>query len=174
MGRVSTGVRGMKLDGVDDQVVGLISTQADSEDTVMVITQEGFGKRSVLDSYRTTNRGAKGVKTMNVTEKTGELVAFKMVNDNNDLVIINKSGITLRIHVADIRVMGRVTQGVRLINLDKRNDVIASVCCVESDPEEEVEEVIEGEELPEMTDTDLNEADADADETDADDENIES
>ena len=111
---------------------------------------------------------------MNVTEKTGELVAFKMVNDNNDLVIINKSGITLRIHVADIRVMGRVTQGVRLINLDKRNDVIASVCCVESDPEEEVEEVIEGEELPEMTDTDLNEADADADETDADDENIES
>ena len=174
MGRVSTGVRGMKLDGGDDQVVGLISTPADSEDTVMVITQEGFGKRSVLDSYRTTNRGAKGVKTMNVTEKTGELVAFKMVNDNNDLVIINKSGITLRIHVADIRVMGRVTQGVRLINLDKRNDVIASVCCVESDPEEEVEEVIEGEELPEMTDTDFNEADADADETDADDENIES
>lgn len=89
---------------------------------------------------------------MNITDKTGLLVAFKSVNDDNDLVIINKSGITLRLHVADIRVMGRATQGVRLINLDKRNDVIASVCCVDADPEEEVETVIEGEELPEITD----------------------
>lgn len=152
MGRVSTGVRGMKLDGGDDAVVGLIAMNADSDNNVMVISQEGFGKRSLLDAYRITNRGAKGVKTMNITDKTGCLVAFKSVNDDNDLVIINKSGITLRIHVCDIRVMGRATQGVRLINLDKRNDVIASVCCVDADPEEEAEQVIEGEELPEMAD----------------------
>ncbi len=104
---------------------------------------------------------------MNITEKTGRLVAFKSVNDDNDLVIINKSGITLRLHVADIRVMGRATQGVRLINLDKRNDVIASVCCVDADPEEEVEEVIEGEELPEITDDNIR----DVDDEEADNEN---
>ena len=91
--------------------------------------------------YRVTNRGGKGVRTMNITEKTGRLVAIESVNDDNDLVIINKSGITIRIHVADIRVQGRATQGVRIINLEKRNDTIASVCCVDSDPEEEVEEV---------------------------------
>ncbi len=152
MGRVSTGVRGMKLDDEDDAVIGLITMPEDSLNNVMVISQEGFGKRSLLDAYRITNRGGKGVKTMNITEKTGRLVAFKSVNDNNDLVIINKSGITLRLHVADIRVMGRATQGVRLINLEKRNDVIASVCCVEADPEEEVEEVIEGEALPDLAD----------------------
>lgn len=127
----------------------------------MVISQEGFGKRSLLDSYRITNRGGKGVKTMNITDKTGRLVAFKSVNDDNDLVIINKSGITLRLHVADIRVMGRATQGVRLINLEKRNDVIASVCCVDADPEEEVEEIIEGEELPEIADEQINDNEAD-------------
>ncbi len=152
MGRVSTGVRGMKLDDEDDAVIGLITMPEDSLNNVMVISQEGFGKRSLLDAYRITNRGGKGVKTMNITEKTGRLVAFKSVNDNNDLVIINKSGITLRLHVADIRVMGRATQGVRLINLEKRNDVIASVCCVEADPEEEVEKVIEGEALPDLAD----------------------
>ena len=135
MGRVSTGVRGMKLDGGDDEVIGLIAMPVDAINNVMVISQEGFGKRSLLDSYRITNRGGKGVKTMNITDKTGRLVAFKSVNDDNDLVIINKSGITLRLHVADIRVMGRATQGVRLINLEKRNDVIASVCCVDADPE---------------------------------------
>lgn len=152
MGRVSTGVRGMKLDDEEDAVIGLITMPEDSLNNVMVISQEGFGKRSLLDAYRITNRGGKGVKTMNITEKTGRLVAFKSVNDNNDLVIINKSGITLRLHVADIRVMGRATQGVRLINLEKRNDVIASVCCVEADPEEEVEDIIEGEALPELAD----------------------
>ncbi len=167
MGRVSTGVRGMRLDGDDDAMIGLIAMPADSANNVMVISQEGFGKRSLLDSYRITNRGAKGVKTMNITEKTGRLVAFKSVNDDNDLVIINKSGITLRLHVADIRVMGRATQGVRLINLDKRNDVIASVCCVDADPEEEVEEVIEGEELPEITDDNIR----DVDDEEADNEN---
>ncbi len=161
MGRVSTGVRGMRLDGGDDEVIGLIAMPVDSTDNVMVISQEGFGKRSLIDSYRITNRGGKGVKTMNITEKTGRLVAFKSVNDDNDLVIINKSGITLRLHVADIRVMGRATQGVRLINLGKRNDVIASVCCVNADPDEEVEEVIEGEELPEIADDNTAEVDTD-------------
>ena len=161
MGRVSTGVRGMKLDGGDDEVIGLIAMPVDAINNVMVISQEGFGKRSLLDSYRITNRGGKGVKTMNITDKTGRLVAFKSVNDDNDLVIINKSGITLRLHVADIRVMGRATQGVRLINLEKRNDVIASVCCVDADPEEEVEEVIEGEELPEIADEQINDNEAD-------------
>lgn len=166
MGRVSTGVRGMRLDDGDDEIIGLIAMCADSEDNVMVISEKGFGKRSLLDGYRVTNRGGKGVKTMNISDKTGLLVAFKSVNDDNDLVIINKSGITLRIHVADIRVMGRATQGVKLINLDKRNDVIASVCCVDADPEEEVVEVIEGEELPDMID---DEADIDVtDETDED------
>lgn len=105
----------------------------------MVISEKGFGKRSPLADYRVTNRGGKGVKTINVTEKTGKLVAIDTVNDDNDLVIINKSGITLRIKVSDIRVQGRATQGVRLINLEKRNDEIASVCCVDSDPEEETD-----------------------------------
>ena len=166
MGRVSTGVRGMKLDDNDDEVIGLISMSQDSTDNVMVISQEGFGKRSLLDGYRITNRGGKGVKTMNITDKTGRLVGFKSVNDDTDLVIINKSGITLRLHVADIRVMGRATQGVRLINLEKRNDVIASVCCVEADPEEETEEVIEGEELPEIVDEPLGDNDDEPDDND--------
>ncbi len=155
MGRVSTGVRGMRLDDGDDEVIGLITMGEDTPNNVMVISQEGFGKRSLLDAYRITNRGGKGVKTMSITDKTGRLVAFKSVNDDNDLVIINKSGITLRLHVSDIRVMGRATQGVRLINLGKRNDVIASVCCVDADPEEEVEEVIEGEELPEISEEEV-------------------
>lgn len=156
MGRMSTGVRGMTLDGGDDEVIGMICMNADSENNVMVLSENGYGKRSLLDDYRITNRGGKGVKTMNVTEKTGTLVAIMSVNDENDLVIINKSGITLRIHVADFRVMGRATQGVRVINLEKRNDTIASVCCVDTDPEEEVEqvdgEVLEGPVLDEEVD----------------------
>ena len=156
MGRMSTGVRGMTLDGGDDEVIGMICMNADSENNVMVLSENGYGKRSLLDDYRITNRGGKGVKTMNVTEKTGNLVAIMSVNDENDLVIINKSGITLRIHVADFRVMGRATQGVRVINLEKRNDTIASVCCVDTDPEEEVEqvdgEVLEGPVLDEEVD----------------------
>ena len=177
MGRVSTGVRGMRLDDDGhDEVVGLVTMNENSGNNVMVISQEGFGKRSLLDDYRITNRGGKGVKTMNITDKTGELVAFKSVNDDNDLVIINKSGRTLRIHVSDIRVMGRATQGVRLINLDKRNDVIASVCCVDADPEEDVVEVLDAEELPGLADADIeideNDVEPDnatEDETDADD-----
>ncbi|MDE6691776.1 MAG: DNA gyrase subunit A, partial [Muribaculaceae bacterium] len=151
MGRVSAGVRGMRLDeDGEDAVVGLITMEANSSNSVMTLSEKGYGKRSDLDGYRTTNRGGKGVKTMNITDKTGHLVAFESVNDDNDLVIINESGITIRIHVADLRVMGRATQGVKIINLEKRNDCIASVCCVDSDPEEEVQQIVEGEELPEM------------------------
>ena len=139
MGRMSTGVRGMTLDDESDCVVGMICMSPETTNNVMVISENGFGKRSLLDDYRITNRGGKGVKTLNVTDKTGKLVAIKSVNDENDLVIINKSGITLRIRVADIRVQGRATQGVCLINLDKRGDTIASVCCVDTDPEEEAD-----------------------------------
>lgn len=139
MGRMSMGVRGMALDGGDDEVVGMICMEPGTANNVMVVSENGFGKRSDLEDYRITNRGGKGVKTMNVTEKTGRLVAIKSVNDDNDLVIINKSGITLRIKVADFRVMGRATQGVRVINLEKRNDVIASVCCVNSESEDALE-----------------------------------
>ncbi len=144
MGRMSTGVRGMTLDDDNDSVVGMICMSPETTNNVMVVSENGFGKRSLLDDYRITNRGGKGVKTLNITDKTGKLVAIKSVNDENDLVIINKSGITLRIRVADIRVQGRATQGVRLINLEKRGDSIASVCCVDTDPEEEVDtEVLE-------------------------------
>ena len=137
MGRTATGVRGMMLDDDNDEVVGMICMKKGTEETVLVVSEKGFGKRSDLEEYRVTNRGGKGVKTLNVTEKTGNLVAIKNVTDDNDLVIINKSGITIRLHVADMRVMGRATQGVKLINLDKRNDEIASVCKVEREVEEE-------------------------------------
>lgn len=139
MGRMSTGVRGMTLDDDNDEVVGMICMERDSEKTVMVLSEKGYGKRSDLEDYRVTNRGGKGVKTMSITEKTGSLVAIKSVDDSNDLVIINRSGITIRLRMADIRVMGRATQGVRVINLEKRGDTIASVCTVDTDPEEEVE-----------------------------------
>lgn len=140
MGRMSTGVRGMTLGENGDEVVGMITMKEGSEETVMVVSENGYGKRSALDDYRITNRGGKGVKTMNITEKTGSLVAIKSVNDSNDLMIINQSGITLRMSVADIRVMGRNTQGVKLIDLAKRGDTIASVCKVASDPQEEIKE----------------------------------
>ena len=132
MGRVATGVRGMRLDDGDDAVVGMIVVNKPEEETIMVVSEEGYGKRSDVEDYRVTNRGGKGVKTLNITEKTGRLVAIKNVTDQNDLMIINKSGIVIRLSVADCRVMGRATQGVRLINLTKKNDVIASVCKVMS------------------------------------------
>ncbi len=147
MGRVATGVRGMKLDGGNDEVIGMICMHPDDNHNVMVVSENGYGKRSLLDDYRITNRGGKGVKTMNVTEKTGTLVAIKSVSDENDLVIINRSGITLRVRMTDIRVMGRATQGVRIINLEKRGDEIASVCCVDTDPEEEAVEALENPEI---------------------------
>ena len=138
MGRVAAGVRGMTLDNDEDEVIGMICMPQGTQDTILVVSEQGYGKRSLIDDYRITNRGGKGVKTMNITDKTGLLVSLKRVNDNNDLVIINKSGITIRVHVSDLRVMGRATQGVKLINLEKRNDEIASVCKVISEKDEEV------------------------------------
>lgn len=132
MGRVSTGVRGMRLDEGDDAVVGMVVVNDAESETVMVVSENGYGKRSMVEDYRKTNRGGKGVKTMAVTEKTGRLVAIKNVTDDNDLMIINKSGIVIRLAVKEVRVMGRATQGVRLINLAKKNDIIASVCKVMS------------------------------------------
>jgi len=153
MGRVSTGVRGMKLDDEKDEVVGMICVNKEDNTNILVVSEQGYGKRTLLDDengepiYRITNRGGKGVKTMNITEKTGKLVTIKNVTDENDLMIINKSGIAIRLKVADIPVIGRATQGVRLINLEKRNDEIASVCKVDSEPVEEIvdEETIETE-----------------------------
>ena len=137
MGRNATGVKGMTLDNDNDEVVGMICVNEPEKETIMVVSEQGYGKRSLIEDYRITNRGGKGVKTINITDKTGYLVAIKCVTDENDLVIINKSGITLRMKVADVRVMGRATQGVRLINLEKRNDEIASVCKVLSESVDE-------------------------------------
>ena len=147
MGRNATGVRGMTLDGKDDEVIGMICMKDLDKETIMVVSEQGYGKRSEIEDYRITNRGGKGVKTMNITDKTGNLVAIKNVTDENDLVIINKSGITLRMKVADVRVMGRATQGVKLINLEKRNDEIASVCKVLS---ESVSEDMQNDEITEV------------------------
>lgn len=137
MGRMSTGVRGMTLDDDNDEVVGMITMTGAEGETVMVVSENGYGKRSDIDDYRITNRGGKGVKTMQITEKTGKLIAIKNVDDSNDLMIINQSGVALRLPVNTIRVMGRATQGVKLIDLEKRGDTIASVCKVDSQPEEE-------------------------------------
>ena len=149
-GRVSSGVIGMRLDGGDDEVVGMICVNDLDNETVMVVSENGYGKRSLIvekdedgtlhDVYRKTARGAKGVKTLNITEKTGRLVAIKVVTDENDLMIINKSGVLIRLNVSEVRVTGRATQGVRLINLTKKNDTIASVCKVMTEPEEEIAE----------------------------------
>ncbi|MFZ4455930.1 MAG: DNA gyrase subunit A [Bacteroidales bacterium] len=161
MGRTATGVRGMTLDDDgQDEVVGMICVGKDNKDDIMVISQKGYGKRTLLDEvdadgnflldengeiirvYRITNRGGKGVKTLSITDKTGKLVGIKSVSDENDLVIINKSGVAIRLKMAEVRTMGRATQGVRLINLEKRNDEIASVCKVLTDAEEEIETII--------------------------------
>ena len=173
MGRTATGVRGMTLDeDSQDEVVGMICVNKEDNEHIMVVSQLGYGKRTLLDEvdedgkllldengesvpvYRVTNRGGKGVKTINITEKTGKLVTIKSVTDDNDLMIINKSGITIRLKVADFRVMGRATQGVRLINLEKRNDEIASVCKVMS---EVAEEVVEDETTGEVPVTEVDE-----------------
>lgn len=146
MGRTATGVKGMTLDeDGSDEVVGMVCVNDPKSETIMVVSEQGYGKRSDIEDYRVTNRGAKGVKTLNVTDKTGKLVAIKVVTDANDLMIINKSGITIRLKVADVRIMGRATQGVRLINLEKRNDHISSVCKVQTDDTEVVEEQISDE-----------------------------
>lgn len=163
MGRNATGVRGMMLDDGDDEVVGMVCVNDRDRETVLVVSEQGYGKRSVVDDYRITNRGGKGVRTLNITDKTGRVVAIKSVTEDQDLMIINKSGITLRLRVADVRQAGRATQGVRLIDLKKRNDVISSVCQVPTDDEEEVE-TVDGTELPEApeaTDTNREEDEAD-------------
>ncbi|MBE6275295.1 MAG: DNA gyrase subunit A [Bacteroides sp.] len=138
MGRTATGVRGITLDedGIDE-VIGMVCVKDPETESIMVVSEQGYGKRSEIDDYRITNRGGKGVKTLNITEKTGKLVAIKTVTDENDLMIINKSGITIRLKVEDVRIMGRATQGVRLINLEKRNDQIGSVCKVMTEAEGE-------------------------------------
>jgi len=138
MGRTATGVRGMRIDDDgQDEVIGMIIVS--ENESIMVVSEQGYGKRSEVEDYRITNRGGKGVKTLNITDKTGKLVAIKSVNDENDLVIINKSGIAIRLPLVNVRIMGRATQGVRLINLEKHNDQIGSVCKVSSEKEEETE-----------------------------------
>ncbi len=163
MGRTATGVRGITLDNDgQDEVVGMICIKDLETESVMVVSEQGYGKRSEIEDYRKTNRGGKGVKTMNITEKTGKLVTIKSVTDENDLMIINKSGITIRLKVADVRIMGRATQGVRLINLEKRNDQIGSVCKVmtESLEDEVPAEEAEGTIVSDLTtDQDVDNAD---------------
>ena len=149
MGRIATGVIGMKLDDGDDELVGMVCVNDPQTETIMVVSENGYGKRTDIEDYRKTNRATMGVKTLAITEKTGRLVAIKVVTDENDLMIINKSGILIRLNVSEVRVMGRATQGVRLINLAKKNDVIASVCKVQKATEEELAEEAEDEEFSE-------------------------
>lgn len=153
MGRTATGVKAMTLEE-GDEVIGMVSVCDPENESVMVVSEQGYGKHSKVEDYRITNRGGKGVKTINITDKTGDLVALKAVTDNDDLMIINKSGITLRLHVSDVRIMGRATQGVRLINLGKRGDTIASVCRV---PREDSEEDTNDEFNDENTETSVQE-----------------
>ena len=141
MGRTATGVRGFRIDeDGQDEVVGMICVNDPERETVLVVSENGYGKRTAVEDYRVTNRGGKGVKTLDVTEKTGKVVAIKSVTEDDDLMIINKSGITIRLRLKEVRVQGRATQGVRLINLEKRGDVISSVCKVQTEQEEELEE----------------------------------
>ncbi|MBR8706390.1 DNA gyrase subunit A [Bacteroides pyogenes] len=172
MGRTATGVRGIILDDdEEDEVVGMICLKDLDTESVMVVSEQGYGKRSEIEDYRKTNRGGKGVKTMNITEKTGKLVTIKSVTDENDLMIINKSGITIRLKVSDVRIMGRATQGVRLINLEKRNDQIGSVCKVKTEsledevPEEESEGKIMNDETVENTENNTTDTNENNDET---------
>jgi DNA gyrase subunit A len=149
MGRTATGVRGISLEDANDEVVGMISID-NPETTVLVVSEKGYGKRTDIDDYRVTNRGGKGVKTLNITDKTGKLVAIKGVTDKEDLMIINKSGIIIRIAISELRTMGRATQGVRLITL-KGDDEIASVAKIEHDEDEETQDNIEGSDNTEGT-----------------------
>ena len=133
MGRLATGVKSMILDLVDDEVIGMIVIQDKEKENVLVVSERGYGKRSRINNYPVTNRRGKGVKTLNITEKTGFLVSIKNVTENNDVIIINKSGVAIRMKVSDLKIKGRATQGVRLINLEKRSDKIASVCKIVSE-----------------------------------------
>lgn len=171
MGRVATGVRGITLDeDGEDEVVGMVCVNDKEKESILVVSENGFGKRSNIDDYRETNRGGKGVKTLSITEKTGKVVAVKSVTEDHDLMIINKSGIAIRLKVADVRIMGRATQGVTLINLEKRNDTISSVCKVPTE-EEDVEmmdpetETVEKENPVPTTGMLFSDADFEADDT---------
>ena len=150
MGRNSAGVRAMRLDEEDgDEVVGMVTINDPQSETIMVVSEKGYGKRSDVEDYRVTNRGAKGVKTLQVTDKTGLVTAIKSVTDDNDLMIINRSGVTLRLKVSSVRIMGRATQGVRLIDLVKRNDSISNVCVVPT--EDDVEDAEDSAAAPEVS-----------------------
>ena len=144
MGRGATGVKAMDIDSTEDEIVGMVCIEDTEKESILVVSEQGYGKRSTIEDYRITNRGGKGVKTLDITEKVGPLIAIKCVTDDNDLMIINKSGITLRLKLATVKLQGRVTQGVRLINLTKRNDCISNVCVVDSqeDDEESIETVV--------------------------------
>ncbi|MCD5969476.1 DNA gyrase C-terminal beta-propeller domain-containing protein, partial [Riemerella anatipestifer] len=141
VGRTSIGVRGISLED-NDEVIGMIVVNDIENETVLVVSEKGYGKRTAVEDYRVTNRGGKGVITLNITEKTGQLIAIQSVVDGNDLMIINKSGVAIRMSVDNMRVMGRNTQGVRLINL-KNNDEIAAVAKVEAEKDVEDEEMEE-------------------------------
>ncbi len=161
-GRVAMGVRGMTLDGPEDEVVGMIVVENPEKETILVLSEKGYGKRSIIEDYRLTNRGTKGVKTLNVTDKTGSLVAIRCVTDSHDLMIINKSGVSIRMHARDISVIGRATQGVRLINLEKRADEIASVCRVMAEDELE-EDIVSENATPEVVEHSPAEQDVEVD-----------
>ena len=146
MGRTATGVRGITLDGEDDEVVGMVCVNDSEKETIMVVSEKGFGKKSPIEDYRKTNRGGKGVKTLQITEKTGKVAAIKSVTDDDDLMIINKSGIVIRLKTSEVRVMSRATQGVKLIDLKKRGDIISSVCKCPTSTEEDEEDIDENSE----------------------------
>ncbi len=170
MGRNATGVRGITLTGKDDEVIGMICVN-DGTDDILVVSENGYGKRSKLDDYRVTNRGGKGVKTINITEKTGKLIAIKNVTDSNDLMIINRSGLIIRLAVSDLRVMGRATQGVRLINL-KDEDSIAAVAKVEVEEDEMMDENGTNDEMLESMDESLDDESGNFEDTDSDNGNL--
>ena len=138
IGRTGSGVRGITYDNENDEVVGLVCVENDKEN-ILVLSEKGFGKRSLVEDYRVTNRGGKGVKTMKISDKTGDLIAIDKISDDNDLMIINRSGITIRLSAGEIRTSGRATQGVKLINLTKKQDEIASVAVVNHEVEEEAD-----------------------------------
>ena len=160
MGRGASGVRGVRLQNDQDEAIGMIAVNEMDSD-ILVVSENGYGKRSSLEDYRITNRGGKGVKTISITEKTGALVAIKNVSDNDDLMIINKSGIAIRLAVENLRVMGRATQGVKLINL-KTNDSIAAVAKVMHEEDEEItDETAVNEVLMDNTDNQTSEPKSD-------------
>ena len=169
MGRTSSGVRGMRLQSPEDRVVGAISIKDPETESILVVSENGYGKRSPLEEYRITNRGGKGIITLKATEKTGKLIAVHSVTDDHDIMIINKSGVVIRVHVSDISILGRNTQGIRLINLSKRDDEIADVCRVPADEDQaEQEDTSIGEREEDADPTTLDESEEDTPESEED------